>query len=72
MLRLLHFVNNDLTVDSEAVCLLPPERMLLTISVTDWVDPRAIVQLVGLSRLKKSKDPNVNRTHNIPACRILS
>jgi hypothetical protein len=36
--------------------LYSPGRFLVLISVTDWVDPRAIVGLEGLGQLKKSND----------------
>jgi hypothetical protein len=45
-----------------------PERLLIIIYVTDWVDPMAIVRLEGLGKLKKSSDLIWNRTRDLPAC----
>jgi hypothetical protein len=58
-LRLPHFLDNRLTGGSEVVSLMcppaslyPQGRFLVIVSVRDWVDPRAIVQLEGLGKLK--------------------
>jgi hypothetical protein len=50
---------------------LPPGRFLVFISVTGWVDPRAIVRLEGLDKLKNSYDIG-NRNRDLPACSIVS
>jgi hypothetical protein len=49
---------------------LPPGRFLVLISVRGWVDPRNIVRLEGLGKLKKSNDLIGNRTGVFPACSI--
>jgi hypothetical protein len=49
----------------------PPGRSSLLIFVTGWVDPRAIVRLEGLGKLKKSSDLMGNRTCDLPACSIV-
>jgi hypothetical protein len=49
---------------------LPPRRFLVLISVRGWVDPRAIVLLEGLGKLKKSSNFIGNRTCDLPVCNI--
>jgi hypothetical protein len=74
--RLPHFLDNRITDGGEAVsltagCPLPPGRFLVLISARGWVDPRTIVWLEGLRKLKKSNDHNGNRTRDLPACSIV-
>jgi hypothetical protein len=49
---------------------LPPGRFLVLISDRVWVDPRAIVQLERLGKLKKSTSSET-RTCDLPACSIV-
>jgi hypothetical protein len=51
--------------------LTPPGKFLIVISVRGWVDPRAIVRLEGLGKLKKSTELIVTRTRDLPACSIV-
>jgi hypothetical protein len=55
--RFPHFLDRRLTDGDKVVSLtrpLPPGRFLVLISVRDWIDPRAIMRLEGLNKLKKS------------------
>jgi hypothetical protein len=49
----------------------PPGIILVLISVRGCVDLRAIVQLEGLGKLKKSSDLIGAPTCNLPACSIV-
>jgi hypothetical protein len=56
-LRLPHFLDRWFIDGSEVVSLMcrqpfAPGRFLILISLRGWVDPRAIVWLVGLGQLK--------------------
>jgi hypothetical protein len=51
--------------------LYPPGIFLELISVRGWVDPRVIVRLEWLGKLKISSDLIGSRTRNLPACSIV-
>jgi hypothetical protein len=50
---------------------LPTGRLLVLIFVRGWVDPRAIVRLEGLGKLKKKSTSSGTRTGDIPASSIV-
>jgi hypothetical protein len=50
---------------------LPPGRFLVLISIRGWVEPRAIVRLEGLGKLKKKIHLIGTRTRDLPACTIV-
>jgi hypothetical protein len=49
----------------------PQGRFLVLISVRGWAEPRAIMRLEWLGKLKKSNDLIVTRTRELPACSIV-
>jgi hypothetical protein len=51
---------------------LPPGRFLVRISVRGWVEPRVIVRLDELGRLKKCNYLIGNWTHDLQACSTVS
>jgi hypothetical protein len=48
----------------------PPGRFLVLIFVRGWVDPRSIVRLEGLGKLKKSTSSGT-QTGDLPTCSIV-
>jgi hypothetical protein len=50
---------------------LPPEICLVLISIKGWVNPRAIVRLEGLDKLKKKIHLIGTQSRDLPACSIV-
>jgi hypothetical protein len=72
--RLPHFLGNRLTDGGEVSPTrhLPPWRFLVLIAVRGWVDPRAIVWLEWLGKLKKKIQwPHREMNPRPSACSIL-
>jgi hypothetical protein len=78
MSRLPHFIENLLTDGGEIVSLLrwqkcfPPGRLLIHISVGSSVEPKAIVLLEELGKLKQIINLIGNRTCDLPACKVVA
>jgi hypothetical protein len=66
--RLPHVLDNRLTNGGEFLSLT---RWLGRPLLPGWVDPRAIAQLEGLSKLKKSNNLIGNRIHDLSAWSIV-
>jgi hypothetical protein len=72
MLSHFHTFRSQMAVRLSVLCadrFLPTGRFLVFISVRGWVDPRAIVRLEELDKLKISTSSRT-RTGNLPACSI--
>jgi hypothetical protein len=54
-----------------ALNALPPGTFLVLFYVRSWVNPRVIVRLEALGKLKQCNDFIGNWTHNLPACSIV-
>jgi hypothetical protein len=53
------------------LCFAPQKHFLVLVSVRDWVNPRSIIWLKGLDKLKEIRDLIRTQTHGLLACNVV-